>query len=122
MHSLCTGAGSSGSAGFVPMKYDPSEYAADELTELRTAMSAADTPERAETPERARMEDGQPDGPDGAERARIKDCQLPETPETSNDGQPDGPDPVPDTVPDNNSDVPSDDGDDKSDFYVLVLH
>ena len=114
--------GSSGSADFVPMKYDPSEYATDELIELRTAMSAADMPERPETPQRARMEDGQPDGPDGAERTRIEDCQLPNTPETWNDGQPDGPDLVPDTVPDNDSDVPSDDSDDKSDFHMLVLH
>ena len=94
MHSLCTGADSSGSADFVARTYDPSEHAADKLIELQTTMSAADTPERPETPERARMEDGQPDGPDH----------------------------VPDTVPDNNSDVPSDDSDDKSDFHVLVLH
>ena len=122
MHSLCTGAGSSGSADFVARTYDPSEHAADKLIELQTTMSAADTPERPETPERARMEDGQPDGPDGAARTRIEDCQLPETPETWKNGQPDGPDHVPDTVPDNNSDVPSDDSDDKSDFHVLVLH
>ena len=62
MHSLCTGAGSSGSADFVARTYDPSEHAADKLIELQTTMSAADTPERPETPERARMEDGQPDG------------------------------------------------------------
>ena len=114
MHSLCTGAGSSGSADFVPSKlHGPSEHAADEFIELQ--LSVADTPERPETPERATMEDGQPDGPDGAESARIEDCQLPETSETWNDGQPDGRDPVPDTVP-------SDDSADKSDFHMLVLH